>query len=359
MLTSIILLAAILVTDWFNQILGHQGLISYILIAIIFGMLTRNTVGVPDKFQPGIGFALRKLLRLGIILLGIRLSVIDVAVIGAWGIPIIVGCIMTGLIATIFLNSKLKLPDRLGILIAVGTSICGASAIVATAPTIKATDEEVSYAVANITVFGIVAMLLYPYLAHFLFNGTIVQVGLFTGTSIHETAQVAGAGLIYDQTFGVTGNPNVTDIAVVTKLVRNMMMVIIIPGMAFLYARNLLANKESVETEAISVLKLVPLFIFGFLLMAVIRSVGDANVSNGALAFGIWGPSEWETLYTNIKSLSGYILAAAMAGVGLGTSFRTMKGLGLKPFGVGLIAAMMVGVVSIILVMTLGPMVQI
>ena len=85
--------------------------------------------------------------------------------------------------------------------------------------------------------------------------------------------------------------------------------------------------------------------------MAVIRSIGDANVGNGALAFGIWSPSEWETLYTNIKSLSGYILAAAMAGVGLGTSFRPMKGLGLIPFGVGLIAAILVGAVSIILVM--------
>jgi branched-chain amino acid transport system permease protein len=135
-------------------------------------------------------------------------------------------------VLTTFFTRLLKLSDRLGTLMAVGTSICGASAIVATAPAIEAEDEEVAYAVANITVFGIAAMLLYPYLAHALFSGNVVMAGLFQGTAIHETAQVTGSALIYDQTFGVSQKPSAADVAIVIKLVRNAFMAVVIPVMA-------------------------------------------------------------------------------------------------------------------------------
>ena len=350
---------AILLTDQINLMWGYQGLISYILTAIIVGMLVRNTIGLAPLFQPGVSFALRKLLRLGIILLGIRLSILDVAIIGAWGVPIVIGCILTGLVITIYFTRLLGLPERLGTLIAIGTSICGASAIVAASPVIEATDEEIAYAVANITVFGIVAMFVYPYLANVLFAGNVMQVGLFTGTSIHETAQVAGAGLIYDQSFGVSVNPSAADVAVVTKLVRNVMMILVIPAMAFLYARRAVKPTDSSDERRPRLIQLIPIFIIGFLIVAVIRSIGDANLDSGVLAFGIWSDLAWNNICGNIKELSGYILAMAMAGVGLGTSFGMMRGLGIKPFGVGLVSATMVGVSSVLLVLLLGPMVNV
>ena len=117
-------------------------------------------------------------------------------------------------------------------LVAVGTSICGASAIVATAPAINANKEEVTYAIANITLFGILSMLIYPYFANLYFSGEPLLIGLFLGTSIHETSQVAAAGLIYEQQFN---SPETLNIATVTKLIRNTFLIIMIPLFAFLY----------------------------------------------------------------------------------------------------------------------------
>ena len=341
-------------TDLLNAALGFTGLISYILTVILAGILIRNIFSVPAIFNPGIRYCLRKLLRLGIILMGIRLSIFNVLEIGAWGIPIVVICVLTGLVATIYFGRLLKLPDRLATLIAVGTSICGASAIVAIAPGINAKEEEVAYAVANITIFGIIAMVAYPFLAHWIFSGDTTMAGLFTGTAIHETAQVAASGLIYDQTFGVTSNPTTADVAMVTKMVRNFLMIIVIPVMTFIYTRRAVEMRDASEQGYKKALKLFPLFILGFLFMAILRSIGDAGIQGSGLAMGLWNGGQWADVTTGIKEWSGYILATAMAGVGLGTSFKSMKGLGIKPFYIGLFSAASVGVVAVIMVFLLG-----
>jgi uncharacterized integral membrane protein (TIGR00698 family) len=303
-------------------------------------------------------FALKKLLRLGIILLGIRLSILDVLEIGGYGIPIVVGAVLTGLVVANAATRRLGLSDRLGTLIAIGTGICGATAIVAAAPGLKAREEEVAYAVANITIFGIAAMVLYPFLGNLMFSGDIVKTGLFLGTSIHETAQVAGAGLIYDQSFNITATPSVADIAVVGKLVRNLMMVIVIPLVTYLYARNLRSEGEDAR-EGTRVLDMIPVFILGFLVMAGVRSFGDAGVDSGGLAFGLWGEETWGDVTHGIRACAEYTLGAAMAAVGLGTSIQQVRGLGFRPFVVGIVAALSVGVVSVGLVSIFGPLISV
>ncbi len=357
-LAAALVAAAIQLTNLMNSALGHRGVISYIIVAILAGILIRNVIGVHSIFTAGISYCLQKLLRLGIIMMGIRLSIFAVLKIGAWGLPIVILSILTGLIVTTYFTRLLKLPERLGTLIAVGTSICGASAIVAAAPGINARDEEVSYAVANITIFGLVAMFAYPYLAHFLFPESTTMVGLFIGTAIHETAQVAGAGLIYDQTFPATANLTAVDAAMVIKLVRNALMAVVIPVMAYLYTRRSIEGEAASGRTGINPLKLFPMFIIGFLVMAVIRSVGDAGIDGGGQAFALFGSEVWHGIIQYVKEWSGYILATAMAGVGLGTSLSTMKGLGIKPFYVGLFSATVVGITSLILVWFLGPYVQ-
>jgi uncharacterized integral membrane protein (TIGR00698 family) len=357
-LAAIVVAASVALAELINSALGFKGLVSFILIAIVLGMLIRNTVGLDDRFAPGVSFALKKLLRLGIILLGIRLSLGDVLEVGAFGIPVVVGAVATGLIAASFATKRLGLSNRLGTLIAIGTGICGATAIVAAAPGIKAKDEEIAYAVANITIFGIAAMVLYPFLGDLIFGGDIVKTGLFLGTSIHETAQVAGAGLIYDQSFDVTAVPSAADIAVVGKLVRNALMVAVIPGMTYLHARRARAEGETAGVGT-RVLDMIPVFILGFLVMAALRSIGDAGVDSGGQAFGLFGEGTWKDLTHGIRTWAEYILAAAMAGVGLGTSIQQLKGLGIKPFIVGITAAVAVGVVSIGLVSVFGPLITI
>ena len=154
-------------------------------------------------YEGGLKFCLRQVLRPGIMLLGLRLSLAAVGQIGLVGLPVIVGCIAVGARRWSPGSTRaLGLPRRLGSLIAVGTSICGVSAIVATGPVIDAEEDEVSYAVACVTLFGLLALFSYPFLAHGLFRGDARLAGLFLGTAIHDTAQVAGAGLMYRQQYG-------------------------------------------------------------------------------------------------------------------------------------------------------------
>ena len=312
--------------------------ISAIMMAILLGILIRNTVTLPAIFQPGIRFGLVRILRLGIVLLGIRLSLGEVGAIGLKSLPIIVGTVVAALLIVTYFGRKLGLSGRLGTLIAVGTSICGATAIVATAPAIGARDDEVSYSVACITLFGVIAMLVYPFAAHWFFAADGFASGLFLGTAVHETAQVAGSGMVYQQFYD---DPQALDVATVTKLVRNLSMIIVIPVMSVLYHRN-----STEAGEAPKWWTMIPLFIVGFACMSLVRTIGDMNEQ----AFGFLEPEQWKAFVTYTKKTAEICLAIAMAAVGLGTSIKELKSIGMKPLAVGLFSALLVGGVSATLI---------
>lgn len=320
-------------------VLGLQkGAISGIMVAILLGILVNNLFRLPEVLRPGIRFSVVRILRLGIVLLGVRLSLAEVGAIGLKSLPIIVATVIAALAVVTYLGRRVGLTGRLGTLIAVGTSICGATAIVATAPTIGANDDEVSYSVACITLFGVVAMLVYPYAAHWLFDADTLRSGIFLGTAVHETAQVAGAGLVYQQYFD---DPKVLDVATVTKLVRNLSMLVVIPLMAVAYHRRSTEGGGTPRWYA-----LIPLFIVGFAAMSALRTVGDI----GERPFGLLEPAQWKTIVGIVKQLATYCLAIAMAAVGLGTSINGLLRIGLKPLGLGFVSALTVGVVSVLLI---------
>jgi len=323
--------------------------ISAVMICLILGLVIRNVFKLPTFLNVGFKFSVKKLLRLGIILLGIRLSIIDVFKLGAIGIPIVLMCITSALIITTFLNKKLKQPKRLGTLIAVGTSICGVSAIVATSPVIGAKEEETAYAVAVITVFGLIATIAYPILVYFLFGGDPIKAGLWLGTSIHDTSQVTGAALVFADLWNL---PLGLDVATITKLVRNVFMILVIPLMSFLYIKNELkaapesgSDKSNMKAK-VNIKKLIPVFVIGFLLISILRSTGDA--------FGLVGVDSWENFIKVVKDFANILFVVALGGVGLSTDFSKFKGLGIKPFLVGLFAALTIGVVSFLSVSLLG-----
>jgi len=324
--------------------------LSAVTVVLLLGLGLGNRLAPPAWLRPGLTFAVKKILRLGIILLGIRLSIFDVFRLGAIGVPIVLLCICSALLFTTLFNRWLRLPERLGTLIAIGTSICGVSAIVAGALAIDAKDEEVSYAVAVITIFGILATLLYPYAAYEIFGGDPVKAGLFLGTSVHDTAQVAGAALVFSAVYSL---PRVLEVATVTKMVRNVFMGLVIPLMSLYYSRRAMAQGETREQKT-NVARLLPLFIVGFLVLAVTRSIGDAGVRAGGSAFGLWDSVTWKGIYGGIKHWATHFLVVALAGVGLSTRFRMLKGLGAKPFIVGLSGALVVGVVSFVTISLLG-----
>ncbi len=355
-LMAVIILA--IMSIWLSEFIGvdllgfNKSPVSAVMIALLLGIAIGSTIGLPKLFDAGLKFSVKKLLRLGIILLGIRLTIFDVFKLGAFGVPIVILCIVGAFLITTWINKKLALPRKLGTLIAVGTSICGVTAIVAASPVIDADEEESAYAVAVITVFGLFATLVYPYLANYIFSGDALKVGLFLGTAIHETAQVVGAAKIYADMFS---QPLSLDIATVAKLVRNVFMAFVIPFIAYYYAREIPADELNVKKTG--VLKLLPAFILGFIAMAAIRSLGDAGIKSGSSAFGLMSAQTWAFAIDLIKSWAEVLLVIALAGVGLATNFRSIKKLGSKPFLVGLGASLAVGLVSYLAIRLLGGLV--
>lgn len=302
----------------------------------------------------GVKFSLTYALKAGIILLGLRLSLVEALKLGAWGLPLIILCISCGLFITLYFTNKMNQSKRLGALIAGGTGICGVTAIMAISPVIKAKDNEISYAVANITIFGLVGMLFYPYLANVFFSDSPIKAGLLLGTAIHDTAQVTGASLIYSQMYDME---TVIDVATVTKLTRNLFIIAVIPLLSFLFFK----GSDKAENQVLPKwYKLIPLFVIGFLFLSLIRTVGDVTLNDSGAAFGIFRAANWESFYNFWSSLgTTYFLGTAMAGVGLSTDFKMFKGLGMKPLYIGLIAAIAVGMVSLLLISIFGDLIVI
>lgn len=330
------------------QLLGFErSPVSPVMTAILLGLVISNTIRLPPAVRPGIAFSVAKLLRLGIVLLGLRLSVAEVLRLGALGVPIVLGCIVGGLFVTLLLARALKLPEKLGTLIAVGTSICGVSAIVATGAAIGAKDDETAYAVSVITVFGLVATVVYPYLANVVFLGDHAKVGLFLGTAVHDTSQVTGAAVMYAQTFS---QDQVINGAVVTKLVRNTLMALVIPLVTVYHARKTAGTTGCGNS---SIRRFFPGFILGFLALALIRSIGDVTIGAGGSAFGMLSVGRWTGILGLLDATAVSLLVVALAGVGLNTRYRDLKRLGIKPFFTGFVAAATVGAISIGLILLL------
>ncbi len=333
-----IILAFVLYTlsQGFNNIIGIELLgynkspISTAMIAILLGMFFGNIFKVRDSIQKGLDFTREYILKLGIICLGIQLKPFEFLDFGKIAIPLIVICIISVLIVIKLLIKVLKIPTRMAYLISIGSTVCGTTAIMATAPVIKANKNEVSYAIANITLFGILSMLIYPYFANFYFDSEPLLIGLFLGTSIHETSQVAAAGLIYEQQFN---SPETLNIATVTKLIRNTFLIIMIPLFAFLY------NRGQVKEKNYSLISIFPYFVLGFVSMIVLRNVGDEMFTLN---------SNWVDIIKIIKFSSKIFLTMAMAAIGLSTNLKDIKSMGYKPFVVGFIAMLTVGIVCII-----------
>ena len=339
-----IIIALILysLSQGFNNIIGIELLgydkspISTAMIAILIGIFFGNFFDVRKSFQLGLDFTREYILKLGIICLGIQLKPFEFVKFGKIAIPLIIICIISVLIVIKLLIKKFKIPTRMAYLISIGSTVCGTTAIMATAPVIKANKNEISYAIANITFFGILSMLLYPYFANFYFDGNSLFAGLFLGTSIHETSQVAAAGLIYDQQFN---SPETLNIATVTKLIRNTFLIVMIPLFAFLYNRGLAKEKSY------SIINIFPYFVLGFVGMIVLRNVGDQ-------VFTEYDNDFWAETINLIKFFSKVFLTMAMAAIGLSTNLKEIRNMGYKPFVVGFIAMLTVGIVCILTIET-------
>jgi uncharacterized integral membrane protein (TIGR00698 family) len=330
-----------------SKLLGTQVLqlekspISPIFLALIIGVLIANTTSLADLCDLGITFCIKYILKIGIILMGIRLGLNEMISFGIKGFLVVTPCIILTLLLVEKSRAYFKLSSNLATLIAVGTSICGATAIVATAPAINAKKEEIAYAIANISIFGIFAMVVYPFVAHYFFPGNPLSAGLFLGSSIHETGQVAGAGMIYADQYL---SPKVFDVSTVTKLVRNTAMLVVIPYLSFKHTN----YKETDISLGKKLYQIFPFFILGFLFLGLVRTFGDYSLEQNSKAFGLFNIELWNGLIFEINFLSKLLLTIAMAAIGISTDLKKLKLIGLKVFYYGFAIALFVGVISLL-----------
>jgi len=322
---------------------GRASPISAISMAVLLGILLANTVRLPALLQPGLDLARKRVLRLGIVLIGLKLSVLDVIRVGAVGLPVVIVLVTFAFAISLWLARRLAVSRELGSLAAASTAICGITATLAVAPVVRADDREVAYTVANVTLIGLLGMLVYPYVAHALFGDSSLAAGLFLGTSIHDTSQVMGAALTYA---GVRGDERALQIATITKLTRNALLVAVIPALAVLASRATGTRRG----ERRPLRSYFPTFVLAFVALSLLRTFGDLGLEHHERAFGLFTePAFRKGIQLLADRVAPLALGMALAAVGVGTRLSILRGLGWRPLAVGFGAAVAVGCASAIL----------
>ncbi|MEZ5565694.1 MAG: putative sulfate exporter family transporter [Gammaproteobacteria bacterium] len=331
---------------WLGSVLFNlsKSPVSPVMLAIVTGVIIRNTIGVDARLERGVEVASVTVLRVGLALVGLRLSISGLGELGLKALPVVAGCMLTAWLVLPRLARAMGLNGVLVTLLTVGTSICGCTAIMAVAPVIRAKAEETGYAVTLIVSIGLFGMLFYPVLAHQLFADNPLAAGIFLGASIHDTSQVIGAALLYS---GQYLSPETLEAATVTKLLRNLMLIAVVPLLAARYAT---AESGQSPRSLTSLSRLLPGFVLAFVLMVVLRTIGDAaSHSLPDFSLNIWHPG----LLLADKS-SELLLTIGMAAVGLTVDLGGMRRVGWRPLVAGVLAAATMAGVCVLLLFAIG-----
>lgn len=303
---------------------GLPGLasLSPLMLAILLGMAVRNTVGRPEATRAGLAASLRRPLRTGIVLLGLQVTLGEILGIGIAGLALLAFALAATFVFTVWLGERLGVPAGLAALIAAGTGVCGASAIVAANTVVRDSDESMAYALATVTLFGTLAMFGYPALAATLPLNEL-GYGMWTGASVHEVAQVVAAGFARGEQTG--------EFATVTKLARVLMLAPLVILMGLWWSRRRVA--QAPDQAPVSGRAPIPWFVFGFLGMVILGDVValDAAVRGGA------------------QLVTQALLSFALAAVGLETDFRKLIAQGWRPLALGAAATAFIGSTTLLL----------
>ena len=329
-----VLFNAKLHAEWLKGILG-----SNVVVAIILGMLVNNLIleRMPKftKFIEGGLESFEFLLKLGIIFLGARIIVADLLRLGGIGLGMVVVEIIFSISFVMVFAKLFKLPEKLGSLLSVGVAICGVSAIIGASGAINAKKEDANYAIATILIFGAGAMVVYPLIGR-LIDMTPTMFGVWAGLAVDNTAESVATGQLYDQIMGTTG---ALEGATIAKMCRNALMGFVILGLAIYYASKGMADK--LEHKGLFLWQKFPKFVLGFVIFAVLASLG------------VFGEAGSPTLKA-IKNLEKWAFLFTFAGVGLRTRFKDMGKAGWKPFIVGISTEAAVAAFTLLMVLILG-----
>lgn len=314
---GLVLTASIAGVAFALRLLPGVGILSPLILSIFIGVLIHNVFGTPAFAKAGVTFSLKRVLRFAIILLGLQLTVTQLTEVGFVGLTIVIATMMATLAFTKWAGRMVGVDWKLAQLIAVGTSVCGASAVIAANTVTDASDEDVAYGIACVIVFGSIAMFVYPVFATLL-HLSQQQFGLWAGSSIHEVAQVVAASYQGGQFAGELGT--------IAKLSRVIMLapIVIVLGV---FARRTMPSKDSRPVPP-------PWFVFGFIALIGLNSViAIPPTVKGAVAQG-----------------TAFLLSLALAAMGLETDFAKLRLKGFRPLLLGGLAALFIAGCSLALI---------
>ena len=288
------------------QLIGNVAeLISPLIIAVALGMIVGNTLGFPSA-RPGMRFAASRLLRIGVVLIGLRVALDDLAAIGLPGLVVVVMAVTATFFGTQWLGRRMGLSPDLSLLVGTGYSICGVSAVAAMNGVIGADEEEAAYAIGLVTLAGSLSIVVLPLLGTFL-GMTPTDFGTWVGGAVHDVAQTVA-------TASTNGDAALTA-AIVVKLTRVALLAPLVVGVALARRRrNPLPNAAHPP--------LLPLFVAGFLLMVGVRSIGLI-------------PDSW---LGPIRQVEGFLFTVSLVGVGFGVDLGRLRKLGGRPLVLGMAA---------------------
>jgi uncharacterized integral membrane protein (TIGR00698 family) len=293
----------------------------------VIGLIIANTIGVPKVFRAGIG-TYEFFLKLGIVLLGVRFLLGDVLKLGGISLIAVVLALTTSIVLMTWLGSAFKLAPKLTSLLAIGSSICGVSAIIAAKGAINAKDEDASYAIAAILALGAIGLFTFPLIGHAI-GLSDHAYGLWVGLAIDNTAEATAAGNLWSEQAG--------KIAVLAKTTRNATIGFVVLGYAIYWATK--GEAQTIENKAAFLWNKFPKFVLGFIAVSLAATLGAFSKEQAA----------------DLANLSRWAFLLTFAGVGLSTDFREMRKQGFYPFLVGAAGEIGIAVVTLGIVIAVQP----
>jgi uncharacterized integral membrane protein (TIGR00698 family) len=302
--------------------------IEYVLWAIIFGLLIANTVRVPALFRPGVD-TYEFWLKIGIVFLGVRFVLGDVVKLGGVSLLFVAIELAVSIALMTWLGRKFQLTPKLTSLLAIGSSICGVSAIIAAKGAIDADDEDASYAMAAVLALGAFSLFAFPAIGHAL-GMNDKMFGMWAGLGVDNTAEAAAAGALFSDAAG--------KFAVLAKTARNATIGFVVLGYAIYWAKQ--SQAKEITRKGAFLWEKFPKFVLGFMLVSLLATLGMFTKPQSA----------------DIANLSRWAFLLTFAGVGLRTDLREMSKQGLRPFVVGAVGEFAIAGLTLGMVMGAGPL---
>jgi uncharacterized integral membrane protein (TIGR00698 family) len=306
-------------------------LISGSVLALMLGMLLNPIIKEISIFNSGINFVSKKILKTGIVLMGLTLSFSQVLSVGGYSLIVMTFTLMTAFGGGYLFGRLFNMNWKLSSLISAGTGVCGGSAIAAVAPTIEAENSDIAYAISATFIFDILMVILFPIAGRY-FGMSDLGFGLWAGTAVNDTSSVVAAGYAFSDAAGA--------FAVIVKLTRTLSIVPIVMIFSIINAREnkRLGTNEKEQEEKVEIKNIFPYFILLFLMMVAVKSTGFISAD----------------LSSNIASISKFMMIMALGAIGLTTNFNEVFDSGIKPLFHGFIVSSLVVIVSFTVQLFIG-----